>query len=79
MGVNPAQVNGEHFTAVMISAFPGINTDVLRSAFQDLYLQGLTNTDKQIFGTMTYGSGVQIIEGRLSEHGKKFIAFCSLS
>jgi hypothetical protein len=59
-------------------ALPGIQLDVIRSAFADLYRYGLTNTDETIFGTMTAGQGLELLGDRVSKLGNRFIQFCSV-
>ncbi|GAB3309125.1 hypothetical protein GCM10027428_05140 [Haliea atlantica] len=61
-------------------AVPGVNVEVIKSAFGDLYQYGFLNTDKSIFSTMTSGQGLELLGrgGRVTELGKKFIQFCSV-
>lgn len=58
-------------------AIPGINLEVIQSAFGDLYRNGLITTDKSIFNTMTAGQGLQLLGNRVSLLGKDFINFCT--
>lgn len=58
-------------------AIPGVSLEVIRSAFADLFGHGFTNTDPSIFATMTSGGGLQLLGNRVTELGKRFIAFCS--
>lgn len=58
-------------------AIPGVNPEVIKSAFGDLYQYGLINTDKGIFTTMTSGQGLQLLGDRVSDLGKRFVAFCT--
>lgn len=59
-------------------ALPGVDLEVIKLAFDDLYKKGFINTDKSIFNTMTYGQGIELLENRMSKLGDKFIDFCSL-
>jgi hypothetical protein len=59
-------------------ALPGIQIDVIKSAFADVHSYGLINTDRGIFGTMTAGQGLQLLRGRVTEFGMRFIGFCSV-
>lgn len=59
-------------------AIPGIQLEVIRSAFGDLYRYGLINTDQSIFGTMTSGQGLRLLRGRVSSLGSRFIDFCTV-
>jgi hypothetical protein len=58
-------------------AIPGIDLEVIKCAFDDLYQYGLVGTDKKIFHTMTSGQGLQLLGNRVSPLGEKFIKFCS--
>ena len=58
-------------------AIPGINIEVIQSAFGDLYRYGLISTDKTIFNTMTSGQGLHLLGNRVSPLGKNFIDFCT--
>lgn len=61
-------------------AIPGVNIEVIKSAFGDLFQYGFINTDKSIFATMTSGQGLNLLGdgGRVSDIGKRFINFCSM-
>jgi len=58
---------------------PDVDINILTSAFEDLHRYDLINTGKSIFTTMTSGQGFQLLGGRLSGLGTKFIEFCSTS
>ena len=58
-------------------AIPGISLDVIKSAFGDLHQNGFTNTDKSMFGTMTAGQGMDLLENRVTPLGISFINFCT--
>lgn len=58
-------------------AIPGVDLEVIKSAFGDLYQNGFINTDKTIFGTMTSGQGLHLLGNRVSQLGKKFVSFCT--
>lgn len=66
------------FTDMFLVAMPKINIEVIKAAFGDLYRNGFLNTDKTIFGTMTSGQGLSLLENRVTELGKRFIDFCSI-
>jgi hypothetical protein len=57
-------------------AIPGVNLEVMKSAFGDLYQYGFINTDKSIFHTMTAGQGLNLLGNRVSDLGRNFIRFC---
>jgi hypothetical protein len=59
-------------------ALPGIQLEVIKSAFGDLYQAGLINTDKTIFASMTSSQGLSLLGDRVSELGKRFISFCTV-
>jgi hypothetical protein len=58
-------------------AIPGIDLDVIESAFGDLHRYGLISTDKTIFHTMTSGQGLNLIGNRVTQFGANFINFCT--
>jgi hypothetical protein len=66
------------FSNFMPIAIPGVDLEVVKSAFQDLYQNGLINTDKSIFSTMTSSQGLQLLGNRGANLGNKFIEFCTL-
>jgi hypothetical protein len=76
-GIPQEQIQGG-FSTFFPRAIPGINLDVIKAAFADLNRYGFTNTDKSIFGSMTAGQGLQLLQGRVTDLGMKFIAFCSV-
>jgi hypothetical protein len=57
-------------------AIPGVDVQIIRSAFGELFRYGLINTDQTIFATMTDGSGLDLLRGRVSDLGTRFIRFC---
>jgi len=71
-------INGG-FSQFFPVAIPGVNIEVIKSAFDDLYQYGFMNTDKSIFRTMTSGQGLQLLGdgGRVTDLGKRFIDFCT--
>ena len=58
-------------------AIPGVDLEVIKSAFGDLHQYGFINTEKTIFATMTAGQGLHLLGNRVSELGRKFVAFCT--
>ncbi|MFT5719991.1 MAG: hypothetical protein ACI9W6_000280 [Motiliproteus sp.] len=60
-------------------AIPGVNVEVIKSAFGELYQYGFLSTDKSIFSTMTSGQGLDLLGNgsRVTELGKRFISFCT--
>jgi len=58
-------------------AIPGVSLEVIRSAFGELNRYGFTNTGESIFGTMTAGQGLDLLRGRVTELGNRFIRFCT--
>lgn len=67
------------FSEMFRTAIPGIELAVIKSAFGDLHQGGLVNTDKSIFATITSAQGVQLLGGRVSDLGRRFIDFCSVT
>ncbi len=66
------------FSDFMPIAIPGVELEVIKSAFQDLYQYGLINTDKSIFNTMTSSQGLHLLGNRGATFGNKFIEFCTV-
>ena len=58
--------------------FSGVDIEVVKMTFGDLYNNGFLTTDKSIFNTMTAGQGLDLLQGRVSELGNKFINFCTV-
>lgn len=75
--IEPESVRGG-FTEIFRVVFPGVQLDMAKSAISDLYRNGLISTDKGIFGTMTAGSGIALVKGRVSKFGNSFIDFCTV-
>ena len=76
-GIPEEKIRGG-FSDFFPEAIPGINIEVIKSAFGDLHRAGLINTDPQIFKTMTSGQGLQLLGHRVSDLGKNFIEFCTV-
>lgn len=70
-------IQGAAIGEVFKAALPGIDLEMIKSAYGDIYQMGLFNTDKSIFGTLTASRGFDIAKGRLTELGKSFIKFCT--
>ena len=58
-------------------AIPGVDVEVIKAAFGDLYQYGFISTDKTIFATMTSGQGLDLLGNRVTDLGKKFTSFCT--
>lgn len=74
VGIEEGAVRGG-FSDMFRTVLPGLDLEVIRSAFGDLHQLGLINTDKTIFGTMTSGQGLQLLGNRVSPLGQRLIAF----
>jgi len=59
-------------------AFPGIDTEIVKAAYKDLFNQGFISTDVSIFSTMTSGSGLSLLGDRVNKLGKILIDYCSV-
>lgn len=75
IGISTSRIRGG-FSQMFLEAIPGVQIQVIRSAFGELFRYGLINTDQTIFGTMTSGQGLDLLKGRVSELGIRFINFC---
>jgi hypothetical protein len=75
-GLSSEKVRGYSISLVFKEAFQDIDFEVVRSAFNDLYRLNLTNTDASIFGTITAGTGLELVKGRVKPVGKSFVKFC---
>jgi hypothetical protein len=73
----PANAIRGGFSQFFPVAISGVQLEVIKSAFGDLYQAGFINTDKAIFATMTSSQGLDLLAGRVSALGKRFIAFCT--
>ena len=76
-GIADERIRGG-FSQFFPVAIPGIDLEVIKSAFGDLYQYGLINTDKNIFATMTSGEGLNLLGNRVSALGKHFVEFCTI-
>jgi len=70
-------IQGVGFSKVFEVALEGIESEMIKSTYGELYQMGLLNTDKSIFGTLTAGRGFAIVTGRITNLGKSFIDFCT--
>jgi len=66
------------FSTFFPAALPGVDIEIIKMAFNDLFKNGFINTDKSIFNTTTSSQGLQLLDNRVSVLGDKFIKFCSL-
>ncbi|MFN8411622.1 MAG: hypothetical protein U0Z26_04470 [Anaerolineales bacterium] len=75
-GIPKERISGG-FSNFFPVAIPGVRLEVIRSAFGELNRYGFTNTGESIFGTMTSGQGLELLKGRVTELGNRFIQFCT--
>ena len=75
-GISPNNIRGG-FSEFFPVAIPDANLDMIKAAFGDLHQAGFINTDKSMFGTMTSGQGLQLLNGRVLPLGVRFIQFCT--
>jgi hypothetical protein len=66
MEISPDRIRGG-FSSFFPVAIPGVNIEVIKSAFGDLYKYGFIGTDKSIFETMTSGQGLSLLGGRVTQ------------
>ncbi len=74
VGINERAVRGG-FADMFRTVLPGMDLDLAKSAFGDLYQSGLISTDKTIFGTMTSAQGLQLLGDRVTPLGHRFMQF----
>lgn len=74
IGIDERDVRGG-FADMFRTVLPGIDMELVKSAFGDLYQSGLIRTDKTIFGTMTSAQGLQLLSNRVTPLGQRFIEF----
>lgn len=65
------------FSTLFPVAFPGVDLQVIRSAFGELYQAGLVNTDKTMFNTTTSAQGLDLLANRVTDVGHRFVHFCT--
>ena len=75
-GIPKESISGS-FSNFFPIAIPGVRLEVIRSAFGELNRYGFTNTGESVFGTMTSGQGLDLLRGRVTELGNRFIQFCT--
>ena len=59
-------------------AIPGVDIELIKSAFGELYQYGFLNTNTGIFVTTTSNQGLQLLGNRTTDLAKKFINFCTI-
>lgn len=76
-GISPQTVRGG-FREIFRTVMPEFSTDtsIVEVAFGDLYQRDFLSTDKSIFHTMTANQGLNLIENRVTDLGRRFIEFC---
>ncbi len=74
--ISPEQISGG-FSSFFPVAIPGIDIEVIKSAFGDLHQAGLINTDKTIFSAMTSSGGLDLLGDGVSKLGRRFVTFCT--
>ena len=75
VGIPEVSIRGG-FNQFFPKVIPGVQLQVIKSAFGELFRFGLLNTDQTIFNTMTSAQGLELLRGRISELGSRFIGFC---
>jgi len=75
-GISPNRIQGG-FSDFFPVAIPGVDLEVIKSAFSDLHQYGFISTDKTIFVTMTSGQGLHLLGNRVTQIGKRFVDFCT--
>ena len=75
-GIPKERISGG-FSNFFPVAIPGVRLEVIRSAFGELNRYGFINTSESVFGTMTAGQGLNLLRGRVTELGNRFIQFCT--
>lgn len=73
-GIESSAVHGS-LAQVFQTVLPGTGVDVVKCAFQDLYDQGLLNTESSIFSVMTASQGLDLVGNRLTDVGREFVSF----
>jgi len=73
-GIDDRRITGG-FADMFRTVLPGMDSDLVKSAFGDLYQSGLISTDKTIFGTMTSAQGLQLLGDRVTPLGHRFMRF----
>lgn len=68
--IPPDQIRGG-FASFFPKAIPGVDLSIIKAAFAELYRNGLTTTDQSIFASLTAGQGMQLLQGRVSDLGKR--------
>jgi len=74
--ISPTRIQGG-FSDFFPVAIPGVDLEVIKSAFGDLHQYGFINTDKSIFATMTSSQGLHLLGNRVTQMGKRFVDFCT--
>jgi hypothetical protein len=74
--IPPESIRGG-FSDFFPVAIPGIDLDVIESAFGDLHRYGLISTDKTFFHKTTSGQGLDLLGNRVTQLGANFINFCT--
>jgi len=75
-GISADRIRGG-FSQFFPVALPGVGLEPIVAAFGDLHRYGFINTDTTIFSTMTSAQGLQLLGGRVTNLGKRFMSFCT--
>ncbi len=72
---DPDTIHGNSIGEVLQVAFVGVDQEMVRSVWADLFSQGFLNTEARTLGTMLASSGVAAVRGRLTGIGQRFAEF----
>lgn len=64
------------FSQILSYAIPWVNADIILSALWDIHQIWLINTGKESINIMTASTWAALVEGRVTNLGKRFIEFC---
>lgn len=76
VGIPKLEVGG-NFNSMFQRVFPGVSRETLMGALDELHRYGLVGSGKDMFNAMTSGSGLPLLQGRVTAHGREFIRFCT--
>ena len=76
VGINSEGMYGDGWVETLKKCFPDLDAEIIKSVVTELHRMGLLNSDN--ITSLTAARGLDLISGRLSALGLKFVEFCEI-